>query len=77
MIGKLFGALVGREIDRRDGKGGVKGALFGAAAAGMIRRAGPLGLLAGGAWVAKKAYDRRKAERARAQAVAGEVPPTI
>ncbi|RZM32860.1 MAG: hypothetical protein EOP67_25415 [Sphingomonas sp.] len=77
MFGKLLGALVGREIDRRDGKGGVKGALFGAAAAGIIRRAGPLGLLAGGAWVAKKAYDRRKADSARAQAMAAEVPPTV
>ena len=64
MIGKLIGALVGREIDRRDGEGGVKGALLGAATVGIIRRAGPLGLLLGGAWVAKKAFDRRKAVRA-------------
>ena len=60
MIGKLVGALVGREIDRRDGKGGAKGALMGVAAVGVMRRLGPLGLLLGGAWVAKKAYDRRK-----------------
>ena len=66
MIGKLIGALVGREIDRRDGQGGVKGALLGAATVGVIRRAGPLGLLLGGAWVAKKAFDRRKAGRAPA-----------
>ena len=77
MIGKLLGALVGREIDRRDGKGGVKGALFGAAAAGLIRRAGPLGLLAGGAWVAKKAYDRRKAGRTRTRTAAADYPPTV
>lgn len=63
MIGKIIGALVGREIDRRDGKGGMKGALIGAASAGFLRRLGPLGLLAGGAYVAKKAYDRRKAGR--------------
>lgn len=63
MIGKLVGALVGREIDRRDGKGGVKGAVLGAAAVGVLRRAGPLGLLLGGAWVAKRAFDRRKAEK--------------
>lgn len=61
MIGKIIGALVGREIDRRDGRGGVKGAMMGAAAAGALRRLGPLGLLAGGAYVAKKAFDRRKA----------------
>ncbi len=77
MIGKLLGALVGREIDRRDGKGGVKGAIFGAAAAGLIRRAGPLGLLAGGAWVAKKAFDRRQADRQLAAARSSHVPPTI
>jgi uncharacterized membrane protein YebE (DUF533 family) len=77
MIGKLLGAMVGREIDRSDGRGGVKGALFGVAAASIIRRAGPLGLLAGGAWMAKKAYDRRKAERTRARAMAADEPPTI
>jgi len=64
MIGKILGALVGREIDRRDGRGGLKGAVLGAAGAGLIRRAGPIGLLIGGAWVAKKAMDRRKADRA-------------
>lgn len=77
MIGKLVGALLGREIDRSDGKGGFKGALLGAAAAGMIGRAGRLGLLAGGAWLAKKHFDRRKAERTRAAAMAADVPPTI
>jgi len=77
MIGKLIGALVGREIDRRDGRGGMKGALLGAASAGILRRAGPVGLLLGGAWVAKKALDRRKAGRARARAMASDVPPAI
>jgi hypothetical protein len=63
MVGKIIGALVGREIDRRDGEGGLKGAVIGAAAAGVLRRLGPLGLVLGGAYVAKKAYDRRKASR--------------
>jgi len=63
MIGKIIGALVGREIDRRDGQGGMKGALLGAASVGLMRRLGPIGLLAGGAYVAKKAYDRRKSDR--------------
>jgi hypothetical protein len=70
MIGKLLAAFIGRRIDRRDGKGGAKGALMGVAAAGLIRRAGPLALLAGGAYVAKKALDHRKAERR-----AAETPP--
>lgn len=63
MLGKVIGALVGREIDRRDGSGGAKGALLGAMAAGGLRRMGPLGLVLGGAYVAKKAYDRRRATR--------------
>ncbi|WP_136161364.1 hypothetical protein [Sphingomonas flavalba] len=70
MIGKVIGALVGREIDRRDGKGGVKGAVLGAAVAGGLRRFGPLGLVIGGAYVAKKLYDRGRAGRA-----APEPPP--
>lgn len=77
MIGKLMGALIGRRIDRRDGEGGMKGALMGAAAAGLLRRAGPLGLLAGGAWIAKKAFDKRQADRQLAKARAADYPPTI
>ena len=65
MIGRVIGALVGREIDRRDGSGGAKGAAIGWMAAGAMRRLGPLGLALGGAYVAKKAYDRRKAARAK------------
>lgn len=60
MIGKIIGALVGRELDRRDGSDGAKGALTGVIAAGVLRRMGPLGMLIGGSYVAKKAYDRRK-----------------
>lgn len=60
MIGKIIGALVGREIDRSDGRGGAKGALLGALAAGGMKRLGPLGLVLGGAFVAKRAYDRRR-----------------
>lgn len=64
MIGKIIGALVGRELDRRDGSNGVKGAVTGALAAGALRRMGPLGMLIGGGYVAKKAYDRRKLAKA-------------
>ncbi len=60
MIRSIIGALVGREIDRRDGSGGVKGAALGYLAGGALRRMGPLGMILGGAYVAKKAYDRRK-----------------
>lgn len=65
MIRSIIGALVGREIDRRDGGGGAKGAAIGMVAASALRRMGPLGMMLGGAYVAKKAYDRRKATRSR------------
>ena len=63
MIGRIVGALVGREIDRRDGSGGAKGAALGYLAAGALRRMGPLGLVIGGGYVAKKAMDRRRAAK--------------
>jgi len=63
MIGRIIGALVGGEIDRRDGSSGIKGAAIGTIAAGALRRMGPLGVVLGGGYVAKKAYDRRKASR--------------
>ena len=63
MFGKVIGALVGREMDRRDGSGGLKGMAMGALIGGTLRRMGPLGMILGGGYVAKKAYDRRKASR--------------
>ena len=60
MIGRIVGALVGAEVERRRGGRGVAGAVLGLAAAAAIRRLGPLGLLAGGAFVAKRAYDRHR-----------------
>ena len=62
MIGKLIGALVGREIDRRDGRGGVKGMVLGTVAVGALRRLGPFGLVLGGAYVGKKLLDRYRSE---------------
>lgn len=62
MIGKLIGAGIGRRVAGRND--GFKGALFGAAAPWLIRRAfTPLGLAAMGAYGAKKVYDRRRARR--------------
>lgn len=63
MLGRVIGALVGRELDRRDGSSGLKGAAIGALAAGALRRMGPLGMMLGGAYVAKKALDRRRDAR--------------
>ena len=64
MLRTIIGALVGKEIDQRDGRGGLKGAMIGGLAARAVTRLGPLGLLLGGGYVAKKAYDRRRAEKA-------------
>jgi len=65
MIGKLIGAGLGRRIAGRNE--GVKGAMIGAAAPWLIRRAfTPLGLAALGAYGAKRYYDRRRGRRTQA-----------
>ena len=61
MIGKIIGALVGAEVERRRQESGLKGAVIGAMAVGAVRRLGPIGLVLGGAWAAKRAYDRSQA----------------
>lgn len=63
MIKQIIGALVGREIDKRDGRGGVKGAAMGYAAGSLLRRMGPLGTVLGAAYIGKRALDRRKGRR--------------
>ena len=62
MIGKIAGAMLGRKLaGRYDGGTGL---LVGALAPAIARRAfGPVGLAVGGAWVAKKLWDRRRASR--------------
>lgn len=63
MIGKLVSGYIGERLAPR-GEGG-RGALIGAAAPWLIRRAfTPLGVAVLGAWGAKKLWDRRKARRA-------------
>lgn len=62
MIGKIAGAALGRKLAGR--YDGTTGLLVGALAPVIARRAfGPLGLAVGGAWVAKKLWDRRRAAR--------------
>lgn len=65
MIRTMIGALIGGELDRHGRSRGVGGAMLGMVAARMVTRMGPLGMLLGGAYVAKRAYDRHKADRAR------------
>ncbi len=50
MIGKILGALIGAEVEKRRQQSGFKGAIIGAAAAGLLRRLGPVGLALGGAY---------------------------
>jgi uncharacterized protein (DUF697 family) len=63
MIGRIVGALFGAEMDRQRGQSGLKGAAKGVIATAVLRRMGPLGMVLGGAYVAKKAYDRRREGR--------------
>ncbi|QKS00069.1 hypothetical protein F9288_10840 [Sphingomonas sp. CL5.1] len=72
MLRTIIGALVGSELERREGGGAVKGALLGAVLSRAVTRMGPLGLALGGAYVAKKAYDRRKARRVDAGGASAE-----
>ena len=59
MIRSFIGAAIGRRIAGRSS--GTRGMLLGAAAPWIARRAfGPLGLAVGGAYLAKKVYDRRR-----------------
>lgn len=62
MIGKILGALVGAEIDRRDGDSGAKGAAIGAVSVGVAKRVVPLALLIAGVLVAKQLIDNARGE---------------
>jgi hypothetical protein len=64
MFGKVIGALVGQEIGKRQGGHGTAGMIAGTVAVTALRRMGPFGLVLGGAYVAKKAYDRLRVSRA-------------
>ena len=64
MIGKIVAAEVGRRLAGRHN--GIKGALIGAAAPWLLRRAfTPAGVAIIGALAAKKLYDKKR-ERDRA-----------
>lgn len=65
MIGKIIGAAIGRKVAGR--YEGTRGAILGALAPAIVKRAfGPLGLAIGGGYLAKKLYDSRK-RRSRAR----------
>lgn len=66
MIGKIIGAMAGKRISRHvDGVGGTGGALLGLGAATVMRRMGPLGLVAAavGGYAFKRYSEKRDANR--------------
>ena len=68
MLGRILGAVVGERIAGRNSK--ASGALIGAAVPIIARRGlGPLSLVLGLGWVAKKLYERRRGTTPQAPAV--------
>ena len=62
MFGKLAGAFIGEKIAGRNN--GLRGALVGAGVAAVARRGlGPLALVLGAGWAAKKMMDKRQGRR--------------
>ena len=62
MLGKLAGAFIGEKIAGRNS--GLRGALVGAGVAAVARRGlGPLALVLGAGWAAKKMMDKRQDRR--------------
>jgi hypothetical protein len=53
MIGSLIAAVVGKDIDRKDGEGGTAGALLGIAGWAVVKRIVPLAIIGAGILVAK------------------------
>ena len=62
MLGRILGAIAGEKIASRNSK--ASGALLGAAVPIIARRGlGPLSLVLGAGWVAKKLYEKRRDRR--------------
>jgi hypothetical protein len=76
MLGKILGGLAGMQAAKHTDKiGGAGGALLGAAAGSIIRRASIPGLIAltAGGYALKKWNDKR--DKARAKRKSFETPP--
>jgi uncharacterized membrane protein YebE (DUF533 family) len=69
----ILGAVVGEAIGKRRGNG-LLGAGIGIAATRIATRSVPGALLVGGAFVAKKLYDNRKAHKQSKAAIAPPPP---
>lgn len=67
MLGKIIGAIAGKRMAQNvAGVDGTAGALLGVGAATMLKRLGPVGLVAAaaGGYVLKKRYDKQQARKA-------------
>ncbi|UIJ46824.1 hypothetical protein LZK98_07740 [Sphingomonas cannabina] len=62
MLGDVIAAVVGRNIDRRDGEGGTIGALAGVAAWRVARRVVPAAIVLGGAALGARYLARKLRE---------------
>ncbi|TDW63054.1 hypothetical protein EDF57_1066 [Novosphingobium sp. PhB55] len=68
MIGKVIGAIAGKRVSSDvSGVGGTGGALLGVGAATILRRLGPVGMVAAavGGYALKKHLEKREADRLR------------
>ncbi|MDO9487746.1 MAG: hypothetical protein Q7J32_05170 [Sphingomonadaceae bacterium] len=67
MFGRIIGALAGRSIARNVGTtaGGLRGAAIGAALPTVMRRMGPMGMIAAaaGGYAVKRLIDKRRAQQ--------------
>ncbi len=68
MFGRVLGAIAGEKLAGRNSR--AKGALIGAAIPMIARRGlGPISLVLGAGWLAKKLYDRRHGRTPQAPSV--------
>ena len=65
MLGDLIAATIGRDIDRRDGKGGALGAIAGVATWKVAKRVVPAAIVIGGVALGLR-YMSRKFDRVSA-----------
>lgn len=69
MIGKIVGAFAGKKLaERSSGVSGTGGLVMGAAATSILKRVGPLGLIAAlaGGYVIKRQLDQKSPPYGRA-----------
>lgn len=79
MIGRIIGAIAGNKAaEHISGVNGTAGTLLGIAAPTVLRRMGPLGIIAAvaGGYAYKKFSERREAEKSQGKRPTGFAEPT-